>query len=213
MKVGLAIITLALFFLLIPPADAQILSHLTFSAGAGPSFPTGAAGDDLNSGWNFGLSGGYNLTRHLSANLDFGYNRWGLNSSALAQFGEPDGHTSLWSLTFNPRYRFRPGKKLDFYTTAGFGLYHRNLELTQPATQTGFYCDPFFGYCYPVSVAVNEVVASFSTYKGGFNVGAGWTYRLGDSRWKVFSEARYQRMFTTYGDDLTAVPVTIGLRW
>lgn len=213
MKVVPTVLILLTASLLIPQAEAQITNHLTFSAGAGPNMATGAAGNDLNTGWNLGLSGGYNLTRRLSANLDFGYNYWGLNSTALAQFGEPGGHTSLWSLTFNPRYRFRPDRKLGFYTTAGFGLYHRNLELTQPATQSGFYCDPFFGYCYPVLVSVNEVVASFSTYKGGFNLGAGLTYKLGDSHWRLFSEARYQRMFTSHGDDLTYVPVTVGLRW
>jgi hypothetical protein len=29
----------------------------------------------------------------------------------------------------------------------------------------------------------------------------------------VFGEARYSRMFTTHGNDLTFVPVTFGLRW
>jgi hypothetical protein len=30
---------------------------------------------------------------------------------------------------------------------------------------------------------------------------------------RAFAEARYQRMFTTHGEDLTYVPVTFRLRW
>jgi hypothetical protein len=38
-------------------------------------------------------------------------------------------------------------------------------------------------------------------------------FRLGDSHLKAFAEARYSRMFTTHGNDMTYVPVTFGVRW
>jgi len=193
-------------------AAAQVEEHFNFSGGAGFSVPTDAAGRNLNTGWNFDLRGGYNLA-HLSADVDFGYNYWNLTSAALARFGEPGGYNSIWSLSFNPVYRFAPKSKADVYTTGGFGLYHRNLTLTRPATENVLVCDPFFGFCFPAVVGVTEVVASSSTYKGGFNLGGGVEFRLGDRRTKVFSEARYERMFSTHGTDLTYVPVTFGLRW
>jgi opacity protein-like surface antigen len=178
----------------------------------GFSVPTDRAGDNLNTGWNLDLRGGYNVSAHLATDLDFSYNYWNLNSAALARFGEPNGSSSIWSLTFNPVYRLAPHHGIDPYATAGFGLYHRNLTLTRPATVPTLICNPFFGFCFPAAVGVDEVVASNSTYKGGFNLGAGFEFPLGN-RLKLFAEARYHRMFTTQGSDLTSVPVTFGFRW
>jgi hypothetical protein len=92
-------------------------------------------------------------------------------------------------------------------------LYHRNVTLTQPAIVPTVVCDPFFGFCFPASVGVNQVVASNSTLKSGFNAGGGFDFRLGEHRMKIFTEARYHRMFTTHGEDTTFVPVTFGIRW
>ena len=90
---------------------------------------------------------------------------------------------------------------------------YRNLTLTQPGTTTVLACDTFFGYCFPATVGVNEVVASHSTLKSGFNVGGGVDFPLGDRKTKLFAEVRYHRMFTAYGPDFTFVPVTFGVRW
>lgn len=192
---------------------AQTTEHLNFSGGAGFSVPTDGAGRNLNTGWNLGFRGGYNLSPHWAADLDFSYSHWGLNSAALARYGEPNGSSSIWSLTFNPVYHFAPHRRVNPYVTSGFGLYHRNLTLTRPAVVNILVCDFFFGFCYPAPVGVNQVVASSSTYKGGYNVGGGVEVPVGSRRLKVFAEARYQRMFTSRGSDLTFVPVTFGLRW
>src|SRR5215469_7954089 len=99
------------------------------------------------------------------------------------------------------------------YFMGGPGLYYRNLSLTQPTLVNTLVCDPFFGFCYPAIVGVNQVVASATTFKMGFNGGAGIQIPLGPSHLKAFGEARYSRMFTTNGPDLTFIPVTFGLRW
>lgn len=96
---------------------------------------------------------------------------------------------------------------------AGPGLYYRNLSLTRPGAVNTLVCDPFFGVCYPAAVGVTQVVASSTTYKMGVNAGGGLEMRLGQSQAKVFGEARYSRMFTTHGSDITFVPVTFGVRW
>jgi opacity protein-like surface antigen len=193
-------------------ASAQS-SHVDFSAGGGFSEPIGRAGNNVDTGWNFDFRGGYKPSSHLALDLDFNYNRWNLNSAALSRYGEPNGYTTIWSLSFlptvyGPRYwRVRP------YAMGGPGLYYRNLTLTSPTLINSIYCDPFFGFCYPASFGVDQVVASSTTYKMGFNGGAGVEVRLGESHVKAFGEARYSRMFTTHGTDLTFVPVTFGLRW
>lgn len=213
MKLYASALIVILSVLLAGKSSAQTTRHLNFSAGGGFSVPFDRAGHDLDTGWNLDFRGGYNATRHLALDLDFNYNRWDLNSTTLARYGEPGGYTTIWSLSFTPVYRLFPRKRLDVYAFGGPGLYYRNLSLTQPTFVSSLFCDPFFGYCYPTTVGVSQVVASFSTYKGGVNVGTGVEVRVGGSRLKAFGEARYSRMFTTNGSDLIFVPVTFGLRW
>ena len=204
---------LASFLILTVFASAQSWNHLDFSAGAGFSSPTNAASNSLITGWNLDFRGGYNVNRHFAADLDVGYNYWTLNSAALAMFGESGGHVSVWSFAFQPVIRMLPRRsRANAYITGGFGVDYRNLTLTRPTTVTTIFCDPFFG-CFPAIVPADQVVASFSTAKPGFNAGGGFEARLSGSRTRVFAEARYQRLFTTRGEDLTFVPVTLGLRW
>lgn len=188
-------------------------SHIDFGVGAGFSEPEGRAGNDVNTGWNFDVRGGYKPSRNLALDLDFNYNRWNLNSVALARYGEPNGYSTIWSFSFLPVVRAPQYWHIRPYAMAGPGLYYRNLTLTQPGLINSVFCDPFFGFCYPATFGVNQVVASSTTYKMGFNGGAGLEIPLGPSHLKAFGEARYSRMFTTHGTDLTFAPVTFGLRW
>ena len=206
--------TLAFLFfsLLISQCFAQDHQRFNVSAGAGMSIPTADASGNFNTGWNLDFRGGVNLNRNFLADLDFSYNHWGLTNAALTNFGEPGGYADVWSLTFAPEIRMAPGKLIDPYIIAGAGLYHRSLNLTQPANLQTVFCDPFFGYCYPATVSTNVVVASFGTYKPGFNAGGGLEFRLG-GHLKAFAEARYNAMFTTHGPNLTYVPVTFGILW
>lgn len=194
--------------------QAQVSERFNIGGGAGVTFPTDRAGRIMNTGFNINLRGGYNFNDFLAADLDYTYQHSRLNDATLARFGEPDGTVGTWSLTFNPVVHFAPKEsKLRPYLTAGYGLYHRNLSLTRPAVVPALVCDPFFGICFQQAIGVNQVVASNSTYKGGFNAGGGFDIGLGDRRAKLFVEARYHRMFTTHGSDFTLVPVTFGVHW
>jgi opacity protein-like surface antigen len=200
-------------FLLSYFCSAQVEERFNFGGGAGFTIPTERAGNSLNRGWNLNLRGGYNLSRQIAADLDFTYSHSNLNDATLARFNEPNGGVGTWSLTFNPVVRLAPAHSIEPYLTAGYGLYHRNLTLSQPAIVPTVVCDPFFGFCFPANVGVDQVVASDSTYKGGFNAGGGLDFRLGNRRLKLFAEARYHRMFTAHGNDMSFVPVTFGLHW
>lgn len=193
--------------------ESQHFSHIDASVGAGFTAPAGRAGNNLNTGWNIGARGGYRATHNLAIDLDFSYNRWNLNSAALARVGEPGGFSTIWSFSLTPVVYGSPHWHIQPYALAGPGVYYRNLSLTQPALVNSIFCDPFWGYCFPAAFGVNQVVASATTYKMGFNAGAGLEFPFGGSPLKVFGEARYSRMFTTHGNDITFVPVTFGLRW
>ena len=209
-------ITLFFLFSCLPTIQcfAQEYSRFNVSAGAGAgvSIPVADASANFNTGWNFDFRGGVNVNRNFLADLDFSYNHFGLTNAALANFGQPGGYGDVWSITFAPEIRMAPGKPIDPYIIAGAGLYHRNLNLTQPSSFQTIFCDPFFGYCYPATVPTDAVVASFSTFKPGFNAGGGLEFSLG-GHFKVFTEARYNEMFTTHGPNLTYVPVSFGFRW
>lgn len=193
--------------------QAQDHHRFNVSAGGGFSVPTADASGNFNTGWNINFRGGFNASQVLLTDLDFTYNRWNLTNSALAKFGEPGGYADVWSLSFEPMIRLMPESRVDAYILGGAGLYHRGLTLTQPTTFTTIVCDPFFGFCYPALVQGNQVVASFSTYKPGFNAGGGLEFGAGHGGLKVFAEARYNEMFTTRGTNLSFVPVTFGIRW
>jgi len=181
-------------------AVAQVSERFNFSVGGGVTVPTDRAAERVNTGWNVDFRGGVSLTHQLLADLDFSYVNHRLNDATLAEFGEPNGGVGIWSLTFNPVVRLAPKEsKLQPYITAGYGLYHLNFTLSEPTTIPTILCDPFFG-CFPGAVTVDQPVASNSTYKGGFNAGGGFDIPIGQSRMKLFTEARYQRMFTTTGE-------------
>jgi hypothetical protein len=188
--------------------------HANISVGGGFTVPTSDASANLNTGYNLDFRGGLNITRNFLADLDFTYNQWGLTRSALANFGQPNGHADVWALTFDPVFKLAPPHSpVKPYVIAGAGLYHRGLQVSHPANVTTLFCDPFFGVCFPTVVTVDHVVASFSTYKPGFNAGGGLEFGIGSRGLKVFTEARYHEMFTNHGPNMKFVPVTFGLRW
>jgi hypothetical protein len=109
------------------------------------------------------------------------------------------------SFTLDPVVHVAHHSHVDFYLTGGGGLYHRYDDLTAPAGgffPVGFFNVPYFG---------NEVLASYSINKPGFNAGAGMSF---GTKWqaKFYAEARYNRMFTN-GPDTDFIPVTFGVRW
>ena len=88
------------------------------------------------------------------------------------------------------------------------------------------YCD----YYYCGVTVQNEVVGHFSSNQGGWNIGAGYSRRMGgideDSKMKLFAEVRFLDVNTpasaiapnglgvaAVGAGTKLVPVTFGLRW
>jgi hypothetical protein len=102
--------------------------------------------------------------------------------------------------TLDPVIHFAPSNRFNPYIIGSDGIYHRTVEFTATtiATVTGF--DRFFGF-FPVNVPANQVLASNSVYKPGFDGGV-----------KLFAEARYHYMYTAHRGT-SILPVTFGIRW
>ena len=183
----------------------------TVDVGGGVTNPVGNAGSRVNTGWNFTAGGGYNFRPSVGLIGEFTYNSLGMNRRTLETLQFPDGDMHVWAFTANPTLRLNPSGRVGAYVIGGGGVYHRLVEFTRPtvALIEGF--DPFFGFFYPVLVPAEQVLRSYSTTKGGLNIGGGTTVRLGSTGAKFYAEGRYHYMFTKVGTAF--VPVTFGIRW
>jgi hypothetical protein len=189
---------------------AQEGPGFTFAIGGGFTQPTGNTGRNLNDGWNIRGGAGVNFTPYLGAMLDLGYDHMGINGTTLANIGVPGGDVQVFSATIDPVVHLNPHGHVDFYLTGGGGLFHWYQEFTQPsaAIVSGF--NPFFGF-YSAAVPANQILASYSVNRPGFDVGAGiafGTRRHG----KFFAEARYDHIYMMHSH-ADYIPVTFGFRW
>jgi len=198
---------IVVFLLLSLAVEGQELPKYTFEGGGGVSIPSGAAADRFNTGWNLLFGGGYKFNAHISGLLEYQFDRFSLTNAVLQSANQPAGFNSYWGLTLNPRYEFHPRGRLGGYLTLGYGLYHRTLAFTDPSQAVG-YCDPFSGFCQNSGA---PVVAQFTNWKGGYNLGGGATYALGDSGFKVFMDVRYNRFIAVHNNDW--VNLSFGVRF
>jgi opacity protein-like surface antigen len=184
--------------------NAQEFQRFTFDAGAGFSQPVGNTGRHLDVGWNAGVGAGMNFNQYFGLMVQANYTDMGINSGILSNIGVPGGDVSIWSFTLDPRVHLTPKGHFDLYLVGGGGWYRRNQEFTAPGT--AIVGDPFFGFA---PIGVNQVLASNSVNKPGYNVGAGMA--LG-TKWhaKFFAEARWNHMFLDNSHD-DWIPVTFGV--
>jgi hypothetical protein len=172
--------------------------------GGGPAPVVGGTQNQLNTGWNFVIGGGYNFTPRTGFVLEFMNAGFGLSGRALQQNNAFYGDANVWSVTLNPIWRFRISGPIGGYIIGGGGFYQRETNLDEsvqifvPAPRGGFYA--------PGTQYVHQYDDT-----GGVNIGAGLTCNLGWGT-KLFVEARYHYLFTS-GYATQIIPVTIGLRW
>lgn len=207
MKHWVLLLTVSCFL----PAVAQE-GRFTAHVGGGFTPPTFDTADRLNMGWNVLAGAGARLTRNLALLGEFNYNDFGIADSVLRGVGTPGGDARVWSFTANPRVTLNPDGRVNFYLTGGGGVYRRTVDFTRPTVATVTVFDPFFGLFYPAAVPAEEVIRSFSTTKGGLNIGGGFDIHLTRQSLKFFAESRYHHMYTS-GVGTSYIPVTFGLRW
>ncbi len=199
-------------------------SNLAFEAGGGFNAPTNASSPYITWGYNFTVGAGKRFNDYLSLLLEYQFIGDKLPGALIAETGAQGGHAHIWSFTLDPVFDLFPKSTNSVYVTGGGGFYRKVSSFTNPAyTQ---YCSYF--YCYPG--ITNVVVGHFSSNQGGWNIGAGFTHRLGglygDSRMKLFAEVRYLDVLTpavttqpnglgttTVGAGTKIIPVTFGVRW
>jgi hypothetical protein len=203
-------------------------SHLTFEAGGGANGPTSDSSNYITWGGNFTVGAGYRLTSHLSGLIEYQFIDDKLPGALIGETGADGGNAHIWSLTLAPVVDLFPKATNDVYVTGGGGFYRKVTNFTDP--EESYYCDYYY-YDYCGVDEQNVVVGHFSSNQGGWNVGAGFTHRLGgtygNSNMKLFAEVRYLDVLTpavngetpsglgvtTVGADTKLIPITLGIRF
>lgn len=199
-------------------------SHLTFEAGGGANGPTSDSSNYITWGGNFTVGAGYRVTPHLSGLIEYQFIDDKLPGRLIGETGANGGNAHIWSFTLAPVFDLFPKATNDVYITGGGGFYRKVTNFTDP--QQTYYCDYF--YCEPGYA--NVVVGHFSSNQGGWNIGGGFTHRLGgtygDSKAKLFAEVRYLDVLSpasaispnglgvaAVGEDTKLIPITLGVRF
>lgn len=192
--------------------QAQSEHRFTLNAGAGISPLVSDISHRLDNGWHVSVGGGLNITRHLSATLNYTYNGFGVSQRILSEAEVPGGNSHLWSLTVDPKLRFSRSRRFDPYLVGGVGYYRRTVQFTRPTIIPALVVDPFFGAIFNTLVPADTVIGSITRDGVGGSGGAGFEVKLPRTTAKFYTEARYH--YADTGRIATRmVPVTFGFRW
>lgn len=203
---------LSLFSFSVAAVCAQDFLRWNANIGAGPTFGLSDSKDRLNTGFNITGGGGINFNRYFGLTGDFIFNDLGLSDRSLQAAGAPGGFAHLLGFSVNPVFRIAQERKVGGYLIGGYGIFKRTVNLTRPEVVPVFICDPWTFFCYEGSAVADVIYRSNSTWKGGWNIGGGVTYRLGDGNAKLYAEVRYYEVLTS-PVKTTVLPLTFGIRW
>jgi opacity protein-like surface antigen len=195
------------------PATAQ---RYNFNIGAGPGFPLGHSSDFTKTSYNFVAGAGPNLSSHVKLNFEFMFHGLPVKQSVIDQVGVSDVKGRLYSLSSNLIVGSSIGGRKMAYLIGGGGWYRRTLEAKETVLQAGEICVPAWVWwnvqCVNGIFPTDVTVGSRTSSAGGFNVGGGLGFRLGDSGANFYAEVRYHRAFTR-DINTTVLPLTFGIRW
>jgi hypothetical protein len=205
-------------------ANQSVWSHLTYEIGGGFNAPTPDSSPYITWGGNFNLGGGYRFDPRFSMLVEYQFMHDKLPGAIIAQTGANGGYANIWSFTLAPVVDLFPKSVHSIYVTGGGGFYRKVTSFTDPVPV--LYCT----YYYCGIGTANVVVGHFSSNQGGWNIGAGYSYRMGgvygDGKMKLFAEARYLDVLTpavttqpnglgttTVAAGTKVIPVTFGVRF
>jgi hypothetical protein len=173
-------------------------------------------------GWGALGGVGYNFNKRHAVIGEFMWNKIYAQSAALLPLqaslpsGSLFGGTDLFTITGNYRFELR-GPRLGAYLIGGSGWYYRNASLSKPVTAaTDTACTPgwlWWGFnCTSGTVNTNQTVTTSSSSTWGANGGIGFTVRVGEAPYRIYTEARYHYA-PTKGINTQLMVITVGIRY
>lgn len=198
---ALALLTLAMIE---PMAIAQV-EEVTQGA-IGVAFPVGVSDVRMEAGWSVSFGGIYWLSERLGIQSELGVNRFGMSDRLRNDIGPAtEGRVTVVGIPVNAFLRLHHPGRPGFYLLGGLGIYHRQLELSDPATLPVVHGDAWAGV-FPGA----KPSSTLSATRGGLDAGLGWEAPL--ELGHFFVEIRYHRMFTR-GQPTEFIPVLLGTRF
>jgi hypothetical protein len=185
--------------------------------------PVSSTAQVTGSGWGATGGVGYNLNSRHAIIGGFLWNRMYPSGGVLLplqattpQLGKLDGNSNLYALTGNYRYEFQR-HRLGAYLIGGGGWYYRKNWLSRGITAgPATVCTPawlWWGFsCSSGIVTANQTRATTGTSAWGVNAGVGFTVRVGEAPYRLYTEARYHYA-PTKNISTQFVALTVGIRY
>ena len=212
------ILLLFVFCGLVASASAQSnFNRYTFNVGGGFGIGRDDVASFVGNSPQFTVGGGRNFSRLFGVDAEYMYYDLSLRPSVAESQSLLGARGHLQSVSLDgivnvPRHI----RKLGAYGIFGIGFYDRSVSLPHSQLlEPPLPCQPawiWWNVCVNGTVLTPQTLSSASKVAGGFNYGAGATYRLGSSRAKLYVEWRYHR---AYQSDVQTIvmPVSVGVRW
>jgi len=203
---------LFIYRLLTLPSSAQ---GFNFNIGVGPGFPLSRTSDFAHTSYNFVVGGGPNLIPHVKLNAEFMFHGLPVRDNIIHQLGFSNVKGRLYSLTGNVIVGSSIGAGKNAYLIGGGGWYRRTIEAKQTVLRVGEICEPWWWWdaqCVNGIITSEVTVGSRTSSAGGFNLGGGLMFQLGESSSNFYAEVRYHRAFTR-NVETNILPLTFGIRW
>jgi hypothetical protein len=173
-------------------------------------------------GWGAVAGIGYNFNQRHAVIGEFMWNRVYPSNGSLQplqtalQSSNLSGNTDLFTLTGNYRFELR-GRLIGTYLIGGGGWYLRNTNLSRTVTAgTGTICTPawlWWGFtCTSGTVTAGQTLASSNSSALGANAGIGFTVRVGEAPYRLYTEARFHYA-PTKNIDTQFIAATLGIRY
>ncbi len=174
-------------------------------------------------GWGVVGGAGYNFNQRNAVIGEFLWNRMYPSDGVLKQFqtaplqsSSLNANSNLYALTGNYRYEMR-GRLLGTYFISGGGWYFRKNWLSRGITAgPGTICTPawlWWGFtCTSGTVTANQTVATSTANAWGVNGGIGFTVRVGEGPYRLYTEARYYYA-PTKNVSTQFIAVSVGIRY
>ena len=187
------------------------------------NLPVGSTSQVVGTGWGAVGGVGYNFNGRNALIGEFLWNSMYPSGGVLqpletaaSQSGSLNGNSNLYALTGNYRYEMR-GRMLGTYLIGGGGWYFRKNWLSRNVSAgSGTVCTPAWLWwgctCTSGTVMANQTLATSTTNAWGVNAGIGFTVRVGEAPYRLYTEARYHYA-PTKNVSTQFIALTVGIRY
>ncbi len=185
--------------------QASAAEHHFFFGGSLISGETAVTAAD---GWSMGFGGISGRDQDIAWRWDVGLDSHDMRKPTDTNVLADDGDLFTTYARFGPQFEFE-GYDSRFYLNAMIGYYWTNASVSREISVPGYYCDPFWGWCWTTTIPGEEILDERSTQDWGYSATIGYEWGGDDATW--FVEVQYHLAEKDAG--YTFSPVVFGVRW